>query len=214
MKETPPEEFRIAELAQRTGLTPRTIRYYVAEDLLPPPTGAGPYRMYGPDHLLCLEAIKRFKEQYLPLTEIRSRLAGASRSELEAVVNGTADESERSALDYLATIRPSGPPIFPSPGLAASASTGFVASLGGAGMPVQSPRRGSAEIVHSSSQPRSGLSEDVLNSRQEDLGQTVWNRVILAPGVELNYQLTGDRARDTAVLRLIRNARHILGTVS
>jgi hypothetical protein len=57
-------------------------------------------------------------------------------------------------------------------------------------------------------------SSDRDKTPDADVGASTWHRVALAPGVELNYQLTGDRLRDSAVLRLIRNARQILKTVS
>lgn len=211
MADSPSEQYRIAELAQRTGVTPRTIRYYVAEGLLPPPTGAGPQRFYDPNHLLRLEAIQRLKEQYLPLAEIRRRLADASRKDLEMIVNGP-------------TLRPSDGPrerpatpavILPPVGRSSAVPGGFIASLGNSGATLGAPPTDLAELLRAASRhPRSGRPEDAPTLTEEDLGEQVWNRVLLAPGVELNYQLTGDRARDEAVLRLIRNARQILGNVS
>lgn len=65
----------IAELAQRAGVTPRTIRYYVAEGLLPPPGGRGQRRAYNQQHLDRLAAIRELKAAYLPLHEIRRRLS-------------------------------------------------------------------------------------------------------------------------------------------
>lgn len=67
----------IAELAQRAGVTPRTIRYYVAEGLLPPPGGRGQRRAYNQRHLDRLTAIRELKAAYLPLHEIRRRLDDA-----------------------------------------------------------------------------------------------------------------------------------------
>ncbi len=78
------ERYRIAELAQATGLTPRTIRYYVAEGLLPPPEGAGPAAVYGAGHRDRLELIGRLKDQYLPLKEIRRHLATLTDDEVRA----------------------------------------------------------------------------------------------------------------------------------
>ena len=52
----------IAELAERVGLTRRTIRFYVAEGLLPPPGGRGQRRVYSSEHLIRLRAIQRLKE--------------------------------------------------------------------------------------------------------------------------------------------------------
>ena len=70
----------IAELAQRAGVTPRTVRYYVAEGLLPPPGGRGQRRAYGQGHLDRLDEIRELKAAYLPLHEIRRRLDASSGS--------------------------------------------------------------------------------------------------------------------------------------
>jgi DNA-binding transcriptional MerR regulator len=64
----------IAELARRAGVTPRTIRYYVTEGLLPALAGQGQRRAYGQVHLDRLETIRELKAAYLPLHEIRRRL--------------------------------------------------------------------------------------------------------------------------------------------
>jgi hypothetical protein len=45
----------------------------------------------------------------------------------------------------------------------------------------------------------------------EPAPSTVWRRIVLGPGVELHYQVTGDRQRSAAVGRLIREAARILG---
>lgn len=66
----------VAELARAAGVSVRTIRYYIAEGLLPPPRGAGPRSSYDEGHLDRLRLIARLKADYLPLREIRRRLAG------------------------------------------------------------------------------------------------------------------------------------------
>ena len=47
----------IDELARSSELPVRTIRYYVAEGLLPGPGGRGKAATYGEDHLLRLRLI-------------------------------------------------------------------------------------------------------------------------------------------------------------
>ena len=89
------ERYRIAELAQATGVTPRTIRYYVAEGLLPPPEGAGPAAVYDAGHRDRLELIGHLKDQYLPLKEIRRRLATLTDDEVRAWLARGAGEAEQ-----------------------------------------------------------------------------------------------------------------------
>src|SRR5260370_1024309 len=100
MSSSASDRFGIAELSDLARVTPRTIRYYVTEGLLPPPEGAGPHRLYVVDHLLRLKAIKRLKEMYLPLTEIRQRLAGISPSDLETLASGSEAQRASTALEY------------------------------------------------------------------------------------------------------------------
>ncbi len=99
-----PGAFGIGELAMRVGVTPRTVRYYVAEGLLPPPGGGGQNRTYTEEHLLRLQAIKRLKEAYLPLGEIRRQMEGLSRDQLEELVETPSPPQPSSALDYIGSV--------------------------------------------------------------------------------------------------------------
>jgi DNA-binding transcriptional MerR regulator len=75
-------DYSIGELADRAGVSTRTVRYYVSEGLLPPPVVAGPNSRYNDAHLERLAIINRLKEQYLPLKEIRRRLIDHTVPEL------------------------------------------------------------------------------------------------------------------------------------
>jgi len=68
----------IGELARRTGLTTRTIRFYSDEGLLPPVhrTGAG-YRLYDGASLARLELLRTLRELGLGLPDASAALAGA-----------------------------------------------------------------------------------------------------------------------------------------
>ncbi|MCC6178761.1 MAG: MerR family transcriptional regulator [Chloroflexi bacterium] len=81
------ERYSVKELADRTGVTPRTVYYYVSEGLLPPPEGGGPASTYGVEHLARLELIRRLKDEFLPLAEIRRRLEGLSTGEILALLD-------------------------------------------------------------------------------------------------------------------------------
>lgn len=64
---------RIEQVAARTGLTKRTLRYYEEIGLLPPPTRTeGGYRLYSEADVQRLERIKRLKDLLgFSLAEIR-----------------------------------------------------------------------------------------------------------------------------------------------
>ena len=63
----------IQELAKRAGVTRRTIRYYVAQGLLP--AGEGRPTTYTEEHYRILQLILKLKAQHLPLAEIAAAAA-------------------------------------------------------------------------------------------------------------------------------------------
>lgn len=66
--------FSLAELEESSGLNERTIRYYIAQGLMPAAMGRGRSRYYTPEHLQILEQIAALREQRLSIDEIRGRL--------------------------------------------------------------------------------------------------------------------------------------------
>ena len=191
------ETFGIAELATRAGVTPRTVRYYVAEGLLPSPGGAGKLRTYTLDHLRRLQVIKRFKEAYLPLAEIRRRLRALSPAELESSAPSPPIDPRVSLLDVVSILKS------PSP-----------ADVPGAQGPRPDRPPFSPTIASALSPPVTGRPMNASpDSRRSAPDSSVWHRVILAPGVELQYQVSGDRVRDTALERFIQSAIGVLANL-
>jgi DNA-binding transcriptional MerR regulator len=74
--------FTLDELCEQAGVTVRTVRYYISEGLLPPPTGHGASTRYVREHLDRLRIIDSLKEQFLPLREIRRSLDRLSGSQI------------------------------------------------------------------------------------------------------------------------------------
>lgn len=103
-------QLSLAELTDRAGVTVRTVRYYIAEGLLPPPLTAGRQSTYTEGHLDRLRLIARLKDAYLPLREIRRRLAGldddAVRTVLEQGHPDQASPESDSARAYLDRVLP------------------------------------------------------------------------------------------------------------
>ena len=75
--------YNLRELCREADVTERTVRYYIKEGLLPPPHGSGPFSRYGYEHWLRLQFIKRLKDEYLPLSEIKNLLDSRSTAELD-----------------------------------------------------------------------------------------------------------------------------------
>lgn len=80
------EGMTISELADAAGVTVRTIRYYVNEGLLPPADTSGRYALYDTAYLDRLELIRRWKDAYLPLKEIRERMALLSDAQVREML--------------------------------------------------------------------------------------------------------------------------------
>jgi DNA-binding transcriptional MerR regulator len=81
--------YSLDELTSAAGVTVRTVRYYIAEGLLPPPVGGGPRSRYTRDHLDRLRLIGRLKDAFMPLKEIRRRLQSMSDEEIQEAAGET-----------------------------------------------------------------------------------------------------------------------------
>lgn len=82
-------DYGISELCERTGLSPRTVRYYEELGLLPDVRRrAGGRRVYGESQLQRLRFIQRLKALGLSLAEVRElnavyAIGGSTRAMLE-----------------------------------------------------------------------------------------------------------------------------------
>lgn len=94
------ERYRLAELAAATGVSPRTIRYYIAEGLLPPPEGVGPAAVYTAAQRDRLALIALLKGRFLSLREIARRLDDLDDAGVRAALRGDrAPDAPRAAAD-------------------------------------------------------------------------------------------------------------------
>jgi DNA-binding transcriptional MerR regulator len=93
---------RIEQVAARTGLTKRTLRYYEEIGLLPPPTRTeGGYRLYSEADVQQLERIKRLKDLLgFSLAEIRE-LADAEVQREHVRVAWRQEKDPRARLAWL-----------------------------------------------------------------------------------------------------------------
>jgi DNA-binding transcriptional MerR regulator len=71
--------YGIDELADRAGVSRRTVRYYVQRGLLPAPTSVGRGKHYKEEHLSRLVRIRELQEEGVALVDIAMRLDGAAK---------------------------------------------------------------------------------------------------------------------------------------
>jgi len=74
----------IQDLCDQTGVTRRTIYFYIQQKILPPPSGAGLSTYYTDEHLLRLKLIPILRNQGLRLDDIRTTFQNATIKELQA----------------------------------------------------------------------------------------------------------------------------------
>jgi DNA-binding transcriptional MerR regulator len=89
----------IAEVAERTGLTAHTLRYYERAGLLDPPVrGANGHRRYGPRDLDRIRLLSRLRDTGMPIAEVRRYFALVRAGEQ------TTSERKQMMLDHRAHV--------------------------------------------------------------------------------------------------------------
>lgn len=165
-----PTTYDLTELADRAGVTVRTIRYYLQQGLLPAPEAQGPSTRYGQGHLDRLRLIRELQKDHQPLAEIRARIEDLPDAEVSRLLS-TARQAKRpsSAVDYVRS-------VLGGPAMAMSVSSELKRSLMALPTPVKSQ----------------------------------WERIVLAPDVELHLRRPLTRETNRRVEKLLDLARHIL----
>ncbi len=207
------QTYSLKELCREAGVTERTVRYYIQEGLLAPPDGAGPFARYPEQHLLRLRLIRRLKAEYLPLAEIRRRMADLDPQELETLAQQTVtdkaggeyDEQEADAKNYLDRLlsrrqytQPASEPVI-VPGAPAPSGQNFNWPAAPAA-PVPAP---------AGALPNRRVAKQMPASATRPEAET-WQRVIIAPDVELQYKVTNAEQLQK-VTRLLEQAHQIFG---
>lgn len=113
-------ELTLEDLAKLSKMSIRTLRYYIQEGLLPGPDTRGKFASYSREHLARIKMIKRLKDKYLPLQQIKQLLdnmseddihqmmqyqdelyPGMNQSRFEINQEVSSPESGSNALDYI-----------------------------------------------------------------------------------------------------------------
>jgi len=155
------DSYLIGELAEKAGVSVRTIRYYISEGLLPSPDVRGRYSIYDEGYLHRIQLIKRLKDAYLPIKEIRRKLDTETEEQIEQFL--ALYENDRTlrndALDYIAALQ--------------NEET----------QPVTKPAAAPSPLDRSF--PRQPL-EVPMRIKKGEVDESNWRRIVIAPGVELH----------------------------
>ena len=198
------ERYSLTELADLAGVTPRTVRYYLAQGLLPAVGQMGPGSKYTRAHLARLQLVRRLQAEHLPLAEIRRRLETLGDEDVRDLVGATEPAPPAdTALEYLrsvlggsiasraatpANLRPA-----PAPSLSLVAERPATAPV---------PMRPTGSVSETPVEP------DEAIARPSDRSQ--WERIVLVPDIELHIRRPLPRAQNKQVDRLVTIARELL----
>lgn len=96
--------YDLNELCAAAGVTPRTVRYYMQQGLLPSPGTRGPGAHYDHGHLDRLRLIRRLQKEHLPLAEIRRRLEALDDRQVAALLRSDPTAPPSTAVDYVRNV--------------------------------------------------------------------------------------------------------------
>jgi DNA-binding transcriptional MerR regulator len=179
-------EFDLKTLCDDTGVSPRTVYFYVQQGLLPPADGAGRGARYNEVHRDRLRLIRQLQDQHLPLAEIRKQIEGLSQDELSQLAERAEDRAEtppppqQSAAEYIRSVL--------SGHEAPDAERATRYSLSARTAPPTTPTAG-----HGSPGERSQ-----------------WERITLAPEIELHVRRPLSRVMNRKLERLLELARALM----
>ena len=199
-------EHTINQLAALSGLSVRTIRYYLAQGLIAPAGREGPGTRYPDATLARLRLITRLRDAHLPLAEIRKRLAALSDDEIAALGGPSGQPTPPdSALDYVRSLL--GPPMateLPSdhPRRFAGETT--------TPMPRRSLRVAEPPGLSESTHP-AALSPAATEPNPAQPARSQWERVAITPDIEIHLRRPLSRRDNRLVERLIAFARQLQG---
>jgi DNA-binding transcriptional MerR regulator len=187
-----PGTLTLADLSRLADVTPRTVRYYVAQGLLPSPGQSGPGARYPGSTLPRLQLIRELQRSHLPLAEIRTRLAGLTDAEVAAMAAPASAPPSDTAIDYIRGLLGASRPARPLPPGAAAPATA-----------PPSPRIAQP-------QPPPMVAEEVSPYRPDTLERSQWDRIALTADIELQIRRPLGRLEQRRVERLITIARQVL----
>ncbi len=190
MSSGPDPRYNLTELADLAGVTPRTVRYYLAQGLIPAVGTAGPGAKYDDGHLARLRVIRRFQRDHQPLAEIRRHLESLDDAQIIDLAETKTPEPSGSALDYIHRVLAAGAGRAEAPTASTSLAPGMPA--------LQSPNAPTEPAVPAdvSSEPR--------------IERSQWERVVVGPDVEIHIRRPLARSTAKRVDRLVSIARELL----
>ena len=178
------KELTIDDLEKHSGLSIRTLHYYLQEGLLHSPDKRGKYASYSQEHLDRLDLILILKEMHLPLKEIRSLLDSLTPKEIQHY----RDDQE----DLLLKLKAAKPDAQESTSVSESSALDYIKGLEKAQNQFYQLREEQSYFPHftnNQSNLQTELSTNAVRISEEER----WRRVSLTDGIELHIRETRDK---------------------
>ena len=198
-------EHTISELSALSGLSVRTIRYYLAQGLIPVAGKEGPATRYPEATLARLRLISRLRDAHLPLAEIRKQLLALSDDQVLALTGTPAEpEPAGTALDYVRSVLGgSRPELTPQPTLAIRAALAMPAPASEVPQPRRMLLRRAS--IDAPSADAAAAPDDTTSFGQ----RSQWERVAITSDIELHLRRPLSRRDNRLVERLLAFARQL-----
>lgn len=180
--------FDLAALAKATGVTPRTIHYYIQQGLLPPAASPGPGKKYGEGHRDRLLLIKILKREHLPLAEIQRRMRDLSDEDVRRLVQMSAAVPRASSnLEYLREV------------------------IAGQDRGMPRARLTAVATIHSSAPPTLHFQRGDAALPGGPIERAQWERILVTPEVEVHLRRPLSHRGSRLVERLLKMLVDLLG---
>ena len=193
------ENLNIEDLEKHSGLSKRTLRYYMAKGLLPGPDTLGKYASYSQEHLDRLDLVLYLKKvMNMALDEIAELLNRMTHQEVLDYL-----ESQKGSLEKIKSLKPETetPPQ-------KSSALDYIKSLEEAHTTHQEITEDNFEYFNNQ-QSFILRNENAPFPQQQVYREERWRRTVLADGVELHTRETRDKRTLNKIKRLISYARSL-----
>ena len=195
------DELTIEDLENHSGLSTRTLHYYMQLGLLPGPDKRGIYATYTQEHLDRLDLILILKEMHMPLKEIRKVLDRLTPSEIVHY-----RDDQENLLNKIKGVKPEGEEQEETE--KESNALDYIRGLEEAHN-IQRNITENPPHLYQKKQFSVFNNAIITNEVDEEFEPEshIWRRIELADGIELHIRDTWDKERRYRIERLLSFAR-------
>ena len=178
--------YDIKAVCAESGVTARTVHFYIQQGLLAPAGAQGPGARYNDGHLARLKLIKLLQKEHLPLAEIRRRLESLDDAKVEELVreHRSRRPPNSSAVEYIRSVLN---------------GTHYLINT-------SEPAVRAAASLFAETSPQSSI----RNSPSRVSERSQWERIVLSPDIELHIRRPLSRIQNRIIGAFMQQARETL----